>query len=165
MILVALLGATMVAAWFAPEENNDLALPVSNGQPGLEVHAPADESTAVPTSPTVAIPAIVPRVVPNAPLALFSALLPFAPPAPEMTVSVAVPETPQVPPLPFLYLGRYVAEGVQVVFVSFNDRGHALRVGDVVDGQYRVKAINESQMVLIYLPLNQTQVLDIDPSL
>jgi hypothetical protein len=33
--------------------------------------------------------------------------------------------------------------------------------GDVIDGQYRVESVSESDVVLTYLPLNQMQVVSI----
>ena len=39
------------------------------------------------------------------------------------------------------------------------ERLHIVRVGDVLDGRYRVSAVGRARVDLVYLPLNQTQSL------
>ena len=79
-----------------------------------------------------------------------------APPA------VVVPEPPpQAPALPFRFLGRYVEDGKTVVFLQHNDQNFAARVGDVLQQDYKVQAVTASAMTFIYLPLNQSQNLEI----
>jgi hypothetical protein len=69
------------------------------------------------------------------------------------------PPKPQPPPLPFKVIGRMLNDGETAVFVSNGDRNQALRVGDVVDGVWRVDTIDATRMTFTYLPLNETRFL------
>jgi hypothetical protein len=102
------------------------------------------------------------------PLALESANNPFAasswlppPPPPVEVPAAAVPVAPPTaPPIPFTYLGELDAKtGKPQVFLSNGDRLLIVSPGEVVDGQYRVDAISETDVVLTYLPLNQRQTI------
>lgn len=59
-------------------------------------------------------------------------------------------------------MGRMQEEGgnIQVYLV----KGEVLftaKVGDTLDGTYKVQKIDRQEMTLLYLPLNQTQMLPI----
>lgn len=75
---------------------------------------------------------------------------------------VVVPEPPpQAPALPFRFLGRYIEDGQTVVFLQHNEQNFAAKIGEVLQQTYKVQAITASAMTFVYLPLNQTQNLDI----
>ena len=75
---------------------------------------------------------------------------------------VVVPEPPpQAPVLPFRFLGRYIEDGQTVVFLQNNEQNFAAKVGEVLQQTYQVQAITATAMTFVYLPLNQTQNLDI----
>lgn len=74
-----------------------------------------------------------------------------APPAP--------PPKPQAPPLPFIYLGRMVEGDQTVIFLSARDRNYVARVGETLDGVWRVDSIGEQEMSFDYVPLRQKQRL------
>ena len=69
------------------------------------------------------------------------------------------PPPPQAPPLPFAYLGRMVDDGQTTVFLVRQDRNYIVRLGDTLDGAYRVDSIEEHKLVLTYLPLGAEQTL------
>jgi hypothetical protein len=69
----------------------------------------------------------------------------------------APPPAPQAPPVPFTYLGKLVEEGRVTVFLASGDRIWVARTGDAVGSAYRVEAIGERTMTLIYLPLDTRQ--------
>lgn len=69
------------------------------------------------------------------------------------------PPPPQAPPLPFAYLGKMVDEGTTIVFLVRQDRNYIARLGDTLDGSYRVEKIVEEGLVLTYLPLGAEQTL------
>lgn len=71
--------------------------------------------------------------------------------------------SPQAPALPFRFLGRYIEDGQTIVFLAFNEQNLAVKVGDTLQQTYKVQAVTTSAMTLVYLPLNQTQILDIGP--
>lgn len=79
--------------------------------------------------------------------------------------AVAAPKvaTPVAPPLPFSYMGRMVDEesGKLVLYLSKGDVPYTVSVGDQIDGTYRVEAVTETELTLIYLPLNIKQILTI----
>ena len=75
---------------------------------------------------------------------------------------VVLPEPPpQAPALPFRFLGRYVEDGQTVVFLQHNELNFAVRVGDVLQQDYKVQAVTASAITFVYLPLNQSQNLEI----
>jgi hypothetical protein len=131
-------------------------------------HAPAAASHAA--SAAGARPAMTPRerlAALRTPLSLESANNPFAasswlpPPPPPVEVAPAPPAPappPTAPPVPFTYLGELNAKAAKPqVFLSSGDRLLIVSPGEVVDGQYRVDSISETDVVLTYLPLNQRQ--------
>jgi hypothetical protein len=69
------------------------------------------------------------------------------------------PPPPQAPPLPFAYMGKLIEDGRIVVFLTQGDRNHIVRLGDTIDGTYRVDAVTEQHLSLTYLPLKQKQEL------
>jgi hypothetical protein len=84
-----------------------------------------------------------------------------AAPAPAAPASQPLPEAP---PLPFTYGGKVTAGSTTLTVLSRQDRIYFVRVGDVLDGIYRVEAIGERRLVLQYLPLGIAQVLPVPES-
>ena len=80
-------------------------------------------------------------------------------PAPQVKPELVAP--PSAPPLPFVYLGKMAYEGNVTVFVAKQDSNYAVHEGDVLDGAYKVDAINGSLMTLTYMPLNMKQTMHI----
>lgn len=68
-------------------------------------------------------------------------------------------EKPRAPRLPFKYLGRLVEDGSVRVFLSDQDRHLIVKSGEVVNGSYKVEKIGDGQIVFVYLPLKERQVL------
>jgi hypothetical protein len=77
-----------------------------------------------------------------------------APPAPP-------PPLPSAPPLPFTFLGKAVEKGEWEVFLARGDQTLIVRNKTVIDGVYRIDAIEPPGMTFTYLPLNQVQQLNI----
>jgi hypothetical protein len=63
------------------------------------------------------------------------------------------------PPLPFSYIGKVTQDGRTTVFLSRDQFSYAARVGENLDSEYRVDAIEENRVVLTYLPLGTQRVL------
>ncbi|KVM69707.1 hypothetical protein WJ61_21640 [Burkholderia ubonensis] len=104
----------------------------------------------------------------RAPVSVESANDPFTasswlpPPPVEAPLPTARPAPPTAPPVPFTYVGELDAKADKPqVFLSNGDQLLIVSPGDVIDGQYRVDAVSASNVVLTYLPLNQTQVVSI----
>ncbi|KVQ94935.1 hypothetical protein [Burkholderia ubonensis] len=130
--------------------------------------AAAAASGAQVDAPT---PAATPReklAALRAPVSVESANDPFTasswlpPPPVEAPLPTARPAPPTAPPVPFTYVGELDAKADKPqVFLSNGDQLLIVSPGDVIDGQYRVDSVSASNVVLTYLPLNQTQVVSI----
>ncbi|MGF6998032.1 hypothetical protein [Paraburkholderia sp. GAS32] len=131
---------------------------------------PASHVGAANAKPTIAATPRARLISLRAPLSVESTNNPFAasswlPPPPPVEVPV-VPEVrapaPTAPPVPFTYVGELDAKAAKPqVFLSNGERLLIVSPGEVVDDQYRVESVSESDVVLTYLPLNQTQSVSI----
>jgi hypothetical protein len=83
---------------------------------------------------------------------LFAA--PPPPPAPARPVVEARPEPkPQAPPMPYRVAGQVSHEGTTVVLAR-DERVYLVRVGETLDGGYRVESIRPDGVTLVYTPLD-----------
>ena len=82
----------------------------------------------------------------------------YVPPPPPKPLP---PAPPSAPPLPFTYLGKLLEDGKITVFLTKQDRNYVIKAGDVIDGTYRVDAIQPSMLNLTYLPLDIKQSMSI----
>jgi hypothetical protein len=71
------------------------------------------------------------------------------------------PPKPVAPPLPFKFMGRLIDKGTTTVFVSHNGQSLNLKQGDKAADLYRVEQITASEVVFLYEPLDERQVLAI----
>ncbi len=71
------------------------------------------------------------------------------------------PPPPQAPPLPFTYMGKMIEDGRVTVFLVRGDRNFIARVGDTIEGLYRVERVDDRAILFTYLPLNQGQELSL----
>lgn len=67
---------------------------------------------------------------------------------------------PVAPPLPFIFLGKYVEGDSVRVFLDDGEALHMVKVGDIIDMNYRVDRIDNAVRIT-YLPLNEAQILPI----
>ena len=75
---------------------------------------------------------------------------------------VLVQAAPQLPPLPFTYLGKWT-EGDQVaVILSREGRNYIAHTNEILDGGYRVDSIEPNRMTMTFLPLATQQTLSFD---
>jgi len=100
------------------------------------------------------------------PMSLESRNNPFAasswlpPPPPVVQAAPEPPPPPTAPPVPYVYLGKLDGSTLKPrVFLSNGDQLLIVSQGEVVDGQYRVESISDTDVVVTYLPLNQRQVI------
>jgi hypothetical protein len=170
VLLGAALLATLAAAWFAPT-GDPAAGVVDATRPAAARTAAAPrmrQRGAVPVQ-AVGVLAIRPRTQSAADdasdAALFASLQPAVSPAPASAPAVAAAEpmaaASSAPPLPFKLLGRIDEPGRSAVFLQYNDQNLVVRVGETIADQYRVESLKGSTLTLLYLPLNQTQTLDV----
>ncbi|MGZ2745450.1 hypothetical protein [Burkholderia stagnalis] len=144
-----------------PSQATMQAASVASASAATAPRAPVDTPTPAPT-PREKLAAL------RAPVSIESANDPFTasswlpPPVEVPPPPAARPAPPTAPPMPFTYVGELDAKAEKPqVFLSNGDQLLIVSPGDVIDGQYRVDAVSASNVVLTYLPLNQTQVVSI----
>jgi hypothetical protein len=85
-----------------------------------------------------------------------------APPPPPPPPPPGPPPPPSAPPLPFSFIGSYAAQGDQVTyFLARGDRIYDVRLGDAVDMDYTLVAIDEGNLIFNFRPMNARQTLAI----
>ena len=87
-------------------------------------------------------------------------------PAPTLTpAQLAAMQKPTAPPLPFTYMGSYLADGATpVFFLTQGDRVYDIRVGDTLENTYTVDSFTNGQLLMTYKPLNIQQQLTVGGS-
>lgn len=82
--------------------------------------------------------------------------------------AVATP-VPVAPPVPYRFAGRVLKGSEEEVLVSKGDLVFPVKVGDTLDGTYKVESIGAGRIELLYLPLGTrdrivvASVLDVEP--
>lgn len=161
VLVAALLGVGAEALLGrAPEAADTVAAVV----PAKRSSAPA---APVPEAASIDLDALPRPVSADVKDDLFYIPPPPAPPPPPRTAAKQAetpppPPKPTAPPLPFKFLGRLVDKGSTVVFVSHNGVGLNLRQGDVAGDVYRVERITPTEVVFLYEPLGEKQVLQLE---
>ncbi|RZL11474.1 MAG: hypothetical protein EOP40_02460 [Rubrivivax sp.] len=80
---------------------------------------------------------------------------PLPPPAPAEPTE---PAEPVAPPFPYAWVGRYLDPRPRAIIAG--PTGAWVKAsGDVLEGQWRIDAIDERHMTLTYLPLGQSQTV------
>ncbi|MFG6489836.1 hypothetical protein ACG04R_24380 [Roseateles sp. BYS78W] len=80
-----------------------------------------------------------------------------APPPPAESVD-APPPAPTAPPFPYQFVGR-LTDGAARAVLDSPRRSTVVGAGDVVDGQWRVDAVEAGGLRLTYLPLGLAQFI------
>lgn len=111
------------------------------------------------------LPALVPRdvlvpAVPHRPgVDLFASASWAMPPMPPPQAPL-VEASPTAPALPFTVLGKKLEAGQWEVYLAKGDQTLIVRQGDVIDGVYRVEKVEPPTLNLVYLPLGQSQNME-----
>lgn len=161
--LAAALAATVAAAgWVGGEQNNGSAAP---GAGGKTLHEPVAPTVrlAGPATPTAELAGtyalmLQQRAMARESVDLFESRSWQPPP---VAVERRPEPPPRVPALPFAYIGRLVEHGEITVFLEAEDRFHAVKAGQNIDGSYRVEEIHDDAVSLTYLPLGARQTLQL----
>lgn len=99
----------------------------------------------------------------------WASALPPPPPPPKPLP----PPPPQAPPFPYQFVGRWQddapspgasAAASTSAIVAGPLTTWVVKTGDVIEGQWRVEAIEGSQLRVLYLPLSQSQTVDMHRS-
>jgi hypothetical protein len=83
----------------------------------------------------------------------------WQPPPPK--VIAAPPPKPVAPPVPYRFAGQLIQGERPEVLLAKGDSVIPVGKGDTLDGVYRVEAIDETQITLLYLPLKQKQTIPV----
>lgn len=175
IVLGAAAAATLLAAWFAPDQEGGVVgpaaattreAPTSAGEPAPP--APPVASAAPATEQVTAELQIHPRVA-DEDLGNVFAKQSWQPaaaaPLKVMAQQTAAAEVQRAagpagaPPLPFQFLGRFTDEGKTAYFLQIDGRNIVARAGEKVDDNYQLDSVSGDTMNFIYLPLNQKQSL------
>lgn len=158
------LVATLVAAWFAPDDEADLIAPaVARSQAPAAVAVPQGTGLAAPAADLSL--AIRPREQDDQTGSAFGSgqwqnPAPLKPQSARVAVQPAGAATagpPSAPPI--RVLGRYVEDGKAAYFLQVGERNILARVGDKVGDDFHLDSDGPNGLTFTYLPLNQQQVL------
>ncbi|MBV6320198.1 hypothetical protein KVP70_04560 [Duganella sp. HSC-15S17] len=161
--------ATLLAAWFAPDQDGGVVGPAA-----ATTREAAPAPAAVVAPPASAAPAadgidlqIHPRVADDEMGNVF-AKQSWAPETPKkvMMDQAQAQQTAQQasassgpPALPFQFMGRFTDEGRTAYFLQIDGQNVVARPGEKVNDSYLLDSVSDNTMNFIYLPLNQKQTL------
>lgn len=155
VLLVIMLGLTLsAAAWVSQEDAAAEPVSVARPVPTQNVVPPARDKTEAVTDlkPNKLQREVKAEVAAD----LFEAKSWYVPPPPPKLLP---PPPPSAPPLPFVYMGKLIEDGLLTVFLTRQERNYVVKAGDTLDGVYKVEEVNPRMMTLVYLPLNIKQTL------
>jgi hypothetical protein len=169
--LALTLAATLWLAASDEADNHSAAQPVAGNsrapvlaaaQQPTQPQAKADAAAPLDWAP-VARPAWAQPPTDDAQFAAWSP--PPPPPAPPFVAPPPPPPAaPQAPPFPYQLIGRLVEGDQAQILLAGPSSTLAVRVGDVVDGQWRVDQINERGLNLTWLPAKLNQTIGFRPN-
>jgi hypothetical protein len=87
------------------------------------------------------------------------------PPPPKAAPVVVAAPTPVAPPVPYRFAGKVRKGAEEEVLLSKGDLVFAIKVGDTLDGMYRVESIGADRIELLYLPLGTTDRIIVSSTL
>jgi len=67
--------------------------------------------------------------------------------------------------MPYRYAGKSLHEGQMKVYLAKGDRVFPIRAGDTLEGTYRVQAIENTKITLVYLPLGRKETIPVKSTL
>lgn len=156
--LFALLAATLAAAWWVSREDE--------GEVGGEMPEVAQAvrrpAAARPSAPAAVVAETPAARFPGGGEDLFPAQSWRPPPPPPRKVEALPPPPPMAPPLPFKYVGRWVDESGETLFLAQGERVVSARAGQRLDA-WRLDKIGPDSLTFTYLPLDQQRPLRLTP--
>lgn len=95
------------------------------------------------------------RLQPSTPVRALSTAWSSQQPPPPPPEPVLAPPPPRAPAFPHAWVGRYIDDQPRAI-INGPTTTWVVKVGDVIEGQWRVDRIQDRQLQLTYLPLQQT---------
>ena len=171
-VLAAAAVATLLAAFFAPEDEGSIvgAATATTRQVERVAPAPLAAAAAIAVPQAMRTLAITPRRGrDDEDAASLFAKQSWQPETPkkimldQQAAQAALPaarvDANAPPPLPFQFLGRFVDEGKAAYFLQAGERNVVARPGDTLDERYRFDGVVQGALQFTYLPLNLKQTL------
>ena len=120
--------------------------------PGVKTEeaAPAPARSASATADALQLPGQ--RSLERSRGELFNAPPPKPKPKPPQVVE-APPPPPVAPPVPYRFAGKVRKGGEEEVLVAKGEFVFPVKVGDTLDGMYRIESIGNDRIEVVYLPL------------
>lgn len=156
------LGAAVAACvWAAQLPDAELsegaeAMPARRPMPVASAALPASGWALAPREPW-----------PEAEPAALAAWQPAPPPQVQTPLPQSqaqpAPPPPQAPAFPYQLIGRLVQAGRAQALLGSEQRSLAVQAGDTIDGQWRVQAVGEDSLELLWLPGPLPQTLRFKP--
>ncbi|MDQ1830939.1 hypothetical protein [Massilia scottii] len=172
MTMAVALGATLLACYFAPDDDTDMIAPA---QARTIAPAPAVVVQAPPAEPEAPLLEIRPRTQDEELGNAFARqswqgqvagdLTDRAPVKPaDSAVTKPVQASASgnaggAPELPIRLLGRFLDDGRQAYFLQVEERNVVAYVGDKIDGSYTFDSAGNDTLTFTYLPLRKKQTL------
>jgi hypothetical protein len=125
--------------------------------------APAAAPAGGPAAPSLPTRSKISESAAKDPFAARGWLPPPPPPPPPLPqAALPPPPPPTAPPVPFRFVGLLEEKSAKpAAFIAKGDALFVVHVGDVVESTYRVESFNSAQVIVIYLPLQQRQTIEV----
>jgi hypothetical protein len=86
-------------------------------------------------------------------------------PLPARPSEAPPPAAPTAPQNPYKFAAKLIQGGAAMVFLANGERVYEAKVGDDLDGGYRVESITAERVVLVYVPLGTKEELPVNSTL
>lgn len=174
LFLIFGVGAALAIAVPAAYDSNDSSGETDNSQTNRVIQRDSSRNERAGTSELpldlATIKRTIPKNIQNSRLFQSKSWFEPPPPPPSLaantipTVPVPAPE-PTAPPIPFVFIGRMIDGNVVTLFLEKNGQHFAVKLNDIVDGNYQLVKISENDAEFSYLPMKVTQQLAFDSTL
>jgi hypothetical protein len=162
LAVLLVVGAAGTALWIDGRERAEPRTPAARVKPKSNPNHPVVRDTSPPVLPQLQLDRLAQRTSrSNAAGDPFESRGWTAPRERPREVAPE-PVVEQAPPLPFRYLGKWTERNRVAVVLGREGRNYIAAVDEVLDGTYRIDAIENNRVVLTYLPLGEKQSLAFD---
>lgn len=165
-LLFAVLAGMVLAAWFAPEPPEQRVEPrvAAVAPKGAVSGATANATPGKAAMPEPAVTDTLPQRdalgKPKQEIFGFQTWQPPPPPPPKVLAGPPpAPPPPVPPPNPYRFAGRFLQDGQMQVFLTRGEYPVQIKVGDVLEGTYRIEAISPNNIAMTYLPLDYKETI------
>lgn len=169
-ILGALVLTLSAVAWVQQQETEDstIAVVTPHAKKDRQQDEAASELT-LPSAKTTQLTGALPDLSQRAQtlsandaldVDLFKSHAWYVPPPPKPVIEVVEVAKPSAPPIPFTYFGR-MDNGPQgnLIFLSSRDKLRTVKIGQVIDGAWRLDKADATSLQFTYMPLSMPVTL------